>query len=44
MTHSEQFVEALQAQPAETAAEGDISPRLGLFVGKLLENLDSGVA
>ncbi len=43
MTHSEQFVEALQAQPAETAA-GDISPRLGLFVGKLLENLDSGVA
>jgi len=44
MTHSEQFVEAIQAQPVETAAEGDISPRLGLFVGKLLENLDSGVA
>jgi hypothetical protein len=44
MTHSEQFVEALAAQPAETAPEADISPRLGLFVGKLLENLDSGVA
>ncbi len=43
MTHSEQFVEALEAQPAE-ATHDDISPRLGLFVGKLLENLDSGVA
>ncbi|MFT4947116.1 MAG: hypothetical protein ACI8TL_001356 [Natronomonas sp.] len=43
MTHSEQFVETLAAQPAE-ANDDDISPRLGLFVGKLLENLDSGVA
>lgn len=43
MTHSEQFVEALAAQPAEAPTD-DISPRLGLFVGKLLENLDSGVA
>lgn len=43
MTHSKQFVEALDAQPVE-ASEEDISPRLGLFVGKLLENLDSGVA
>jgi len=43
MTHSEQFVETLLAQPAE-ASDDDISPRLGLFVGKLLENLDSGVA
>lgn len=43
MTHSEQFVETLAAQPAK-AAEDDVSPRLGLFVGKLLENLDSGVA
>jgi len=42
MTHSEQFVETLAAQPAE--AEDDISPRLGLFVGKLLENLDGGVS
>lgn len=43
MTHSEQFVETLAAQPAR-AAQDDVSPRLGLFVGKLLENLDSGVA
>ncbi|ERH10387.1 MAG: hypothetical protein J07HX64_02160 [halophilic archaeon J07HX64] len=43
MTHSERFVETLAAQPA-TATEGDISPRLGLFVGKLLENLESGVS
>ena len=43
MTHSEQFVDTLAAQPAE-ASDDDISPRLGLFVGKLLENLDSGVA
>jgi len=43
MTHSERFVETLQAQPAERDGEDDISPRLGLFVGKLLENLESGV-
>jgi hypothetical protein len=43
MTHSGQFVDTLAAQPAE-ASDDDISPRLGLFVGKLLENLDSGVA
>jgi len=42
MTHSERFVETLAAQPAE--GDGDISPRLGLFVGKLLENLDDGVS
>jgi len=44
MTHSERFVETLAAQPAEPADGDDISPRLGLFVGKLLENLESGVA
>jgi hypothetical protein len=43
MTHSERFVETLAAQPAETDSEEDVSPRLGLFVGKLLENLESGV-
>jgi len=42
MTHSEQFVDTLAAQPA--AGADDISPRLGLFVGKLLENLDDGVS
>lgn len=44
MTHSERFVETLAAQPADPASEGEISPRLGLFVGKLLENLESGVS
>ncbi len=43
MTHSERFVETLAAQPAEPTGEDDVSPRLGLFVGKLLENLESGV-
>ncbi len=43
MTHSERFVETLEAQPAETPADDDISPRLGLLVGKLLNNLESGL-
>jgi hypothetical protein len=43
MTHSERFIETLTAQPTD-GTEGDISPRLGLFVGKLLENLESGVS
>jgi hypothetical protein len=43
MTHSERFVRTLTAQPRETPDDEDISPRLGLFVGKLLENLESGV-
>jgi hypothetical protein len=44
MTHSERFVETLAAQPADPASGEEISPRLGLFVGKLLENLESGVS
>jgi hypothetical protein len=43
MTHSARFVETLAAQPAEPTAGDDVSPRLGLFAGKLLENLESGV-
>lgn len=43
MTHSERFVQTLAAQPADPATEEDISPRLGLLVGKLLENLESGL-
>lgn len=43
MTHSERFVETLAAQPADPSAQQEISPRLGLFVGKLLENLESGL-
>ncbi len=44
MTHSERFVETLAAQPADPQDEDEVSPRLGLFVGKLLENLEGGVA
>jgi hypothetical protein len=42
MEHGERFVETLAAMPA-TTRDGDLSPRAGLFVGKLLENLQSGV-
>ncbi len=44
MTHSRRFVETLAAQPVEPTDEDEVSPRLGLFVGKLLENLESGVS
>ena len=44
MTHGEQFVETLAACPAEPQDGDDLSPRMGLFVGKLLENLEHGVA
>jgi hypothetical protein len=44
MTHSEQFVETLRTYPADPPEGGDLSPRTGLFVGKLLENLENGVA
>ena len=43
MTHSEQFVETLTAQPTAVPDSDTISPRAGLFVGKLLENLEHGV-
>lgn len=44
MTFGEEFVATLKAQPADidTGAEG-VSPRLGLFVGRLIENLEYGV-
>ncbi len=44
MTHSERFVETLAAQPAEPTGEDEVSPRMGLFVGKLLENLEGGLS
>ncbi|PSQ06602.1 hypothetical protein BRC92_00060 [Halobacteriales archaeon QS_4_69_31] len=43
MTFSERFVETMAAHPTETPPEDDLSPRTGLFVGKLLENLENGV-
>ena len=44
MTHGEKFVRTLEAHPVETAAADEMAPRTGLFVGKLLENLENGVA
>lgn len=44
MTHGEKFVQTLAAQPAESQIDAGTPPRLGLFVGKLLENLENGVA
>ncbi|MFC6973440.1 hypothetical protein ACFQL1_19890 [Halomicroarcula sp. GCM10025709] len=43
MTHSEQFVRTLAAQPTAVPPDDVLSPRAGLFVGKLLENLEHGV-
>lgn len=43
MTFDETFVEALRAQPGEPIEQDALSPRLGLFVGRLLENLEYGV-
>jgi len=44
MTHSRKFVETLAAQPRTVPEADTVSPRAGLFVGKLLENLENGVA
>jgi hypothetical protein len=44
MEHDVDFVESLRALPASPRDGDDLSPRMGLFVGKLLENLQSGVA
>ncbi|MFB6073442.1 MAG: hypothetical protein ABEJ89_00355 [Haloarculaceae archaeon] len=43
MTFSERFVETMAAHPAEPPDPDALSPRMGLFVGKLLENLEHGV-
>ena len=43
MEHDERFVTTLEALPATPAAGEELSPRAGLFVGKLLENLQAGV-
>lgn len=43
MTFSERFVETMAAHPTETLDGDALSPRAGLFVGKLLENLEHGV-
>ncbi len=38
------FIEALASLPKEPVVAGDLQPRLGLFVGRLLENLETGLA
>ena len=43
MTFDESFVDTLRAQPGEAADPSAISPRLGLFIGRLVENLTYGV-
>jgi hypothetical protein len=44
MTHGDPFVETLRTHPTESAAADEpLSPRLGLFVGKLLESLETGL-
>ena len=45
MTFGPTFLRALKAQPAELPfSDPDaVSPRLGLFAGRLLENLENGV-
>ena len=45
MTFDAAFVETLKAQPVTTPSDDEsaMSPRLGLFVGRLLENLEYGV-
>jgi hypothetical protein len=43
MTFGERFVETMGAHPTEPPHDDSLSPRMGLFVGKLLENLENGV-
>jgi len=49
MTFGDGFVDTLAAQPAEPVAraegpdDGAVAPRTGLFVGRLLENLEYGL-
>lgn len=45
MTFGPTFIEALKAQPGESPFDdaSAVSPRVGLFVGRLLENLEYGV-
>lgn len=44
MTFGDAFIETLAAQPTEVPDAPDaVPPRLGLFVGRLLENLEYGV-
>lgn len=43
MTLEPEFVDTLAAQPRVQPGNTAVSPRLGLFLGRLLENLENGV-
>ena len=43
MALDESIVEALASLPAETGPDDVVSPRTGLFVGRLLGNLETGL-
>lgn len=43
MTFGERFVDVLTSQPVSTDGPEEVSPRTGLFVGRLLENLEYGI-
>lgn len=43
MELGEGSVETLRSLPETPVDDGDVSPRLGLFVGRLLENLETGL-
>lgn len=44
MALDREFVDEIATLPAEPTAAGAVSPRLGLFVGRLLENLANGLS
>lgn len=43
MAVEEGFADALERLPAETPRDAEVSPRTGLFVGRLLEHLETGL-
>lgn len=45
MTHDRSFVETLRAQPTEAPTDDprSVAPRVGLFVGRLVSNLQYGI-
>lgn len=43
LTHDRAFVETLAAQPTVPEARTEVSPRVGLFVGRLMSDLQYGI-
>ncbi len=44
LTHDREFVAELRALPAERSGHDEVAPRVGLFVGRLLGDLQTGVS